>query len=108
MEHYVAPDDYDADAERQILGRVDLDAPTWILVWRRFKRHRLGVICFFFLAIGYALLPFVQVIAPYTPNRYNENQIYSPPQGLYLFHDGRYAGLHTYDTMTVYDQETGL
>ncbi|MEM6933767.1 MAG: ABC transporter permease [Pseudomonadota bacterium] len=108
MEHYVADDDYDASKARQVLERADLDAPTWVLVWRRFRRHRLGVVCFLFLAIGYLLLPFVEIFAPYTPNDFNEDQIYAPPQGLYLFHDGEYIGLHTYATATVYDVETGL
>ncbi|MBY8977227.1 ABC transporter permease [Rhodobacteraceae bacterium NNCM2] len=108
MQHYVAPDDYDASAERQILGRADLDAPTYVLVWRRFKRHRLGVLCFLFLAIGYLVLPFVEIFAPYLPNDFDEDHIYSPPQGLYLFHEGEYVGLHTYPAATVYDQETGL
>ncbi|MEM9097699.1 MAG: ABC transporter permease [Pseudomonadota bacterium] len=108
MDHYVAPEEYDAKADRQVLDRADLDAPTWVLVWRRFRRHKLGVACFLFLAIGYALLPFVEIFAPYNPNTFNEDNIYAPPQGLYLFHQGEYVGLHTKQTYTVYDIETGL
>ncbi len=107
-EHYVCPEPYDPAADRTALERADLDAPTWVLVWRRFRRHRLGVICLIFLAVGYALLPFVEVLAPYSPNRFDENNIYAPPQGLYLFHEGAYIGLHTYATATEYDIETGL
>jgi peptide/nickel transport system permease protein len=106
--HYVAPDTYDAEADRQVLDRGDLNAPTRVLVWRRFRRHRLGVFCGLFLAFLYALLPFIEVIAPYSPNAFHEDGIYAPPQGLYLFHDGEYAGLHTYATATVYDAGTGL
>ncbi len=47
--HYVAPDDYDEVADRQSLDRADFDAPTWLLVWRRFRRHRLGIACGLFL-----------------------------------------------------------
>lgn len=108
MERYVAPDGYDAEAERTSLERADLDAPTWLLIWRRFRRHKLGLVCFVLLAIGYALLPFIEVFAPYTPNRFNEDHIYSPPQGLYLYRDGEFVGLHTYPTATVYDVDTGL
>ncbi|MEM0922388.1 MAG: ABC transporter permease [Pseudomonadota bacterium] len=108
MDHYVAPEEYRPGAERQLLDRADLDAPTWVLVWRRFKRHKLGVACFLFLALGYAVLPFVEILAPYTPNRFNEDAIYAPPQNLYLFHEGQYIGLHTSPTATVYDLETGL
>ncbi|MEL6768561.1 MAG: ABC transporter permease [Pseudomonadota bacterium] len=108
-EHFVAPDTtHDADAALQELDRADLDAPTRVLVWRRFRRHRLGVVCFLILAIGYAVLPFVEVFAPYGPNTFNEDAIYAPPQGLYLYHEGQFVGLHTYQTATVYDLDTGL
>lgn len=107
-EHYVSPEAYDADADRQILDRADLDAPTYVLVWRRFRRHKLGVACGLFLALIYAMLPVMEVIAPYDPNRINDDAIYAPPQGLYLFHEGEYIGLHTYPTETVYDFATGL
>ncbi|MEL6479947.1 MAG: ABC transporter permease [Pseudomonadota bacterium] len=93
---------------RQEIDRADLDAPTRVLVWRRFRRHRLGVICFLILAIGYAVLPFVEILAPYGPNTFNEDAIYAPPQGLYLYHEGQFVGLHTYQTATVYDLDTGL
>ena len=106
--HFVADDGYDPDADRKALDRADLDAPTWVLVWRRFKRHRLGVVCGAFLLLIYAMLPFVEAIAPYDPNRFNEDGIHAPPQGLYLWHEGEYTGLHTYPTETVYDRETGL
>ena len=105
--HFVAPDDYDADADRQILDRADLDAPTYVLVWRRFRRHRLGVLCGLFLVLIYASLPFIEVLAPYDPNKFNEDHIYAPPNGLYLWHEGEYIGLHTYPTDTGYDRETG-
>ena len=108
MPHYVAEDDYDPHADRQVLDRTDLDAPTWVLVWRRFKRHKLGMICGLFLVAIYVMLPFMEVIAPYDPNRFNEDGIHAPPQGLYLWHDGEYFGLHTYPTETIYDRNTGL
>lgn len=108
VEHFVAPDDYDADVDRQALDRADFDAPTRVLVWRRFKRHKLGVVCGLFLAALYAMLPFMEAIAPYAPNTFNEDNIFAPPQGLYLFKDGEYVGLHTYATATVYDAGTGL
>lgn len=106
--HHVAPDDYDPHAHRQTLDRVDLDAPTWVLVWRRFRRHKLGVVCAAFLALIYLMLPFMEIIAPYDPNQFNEDGINAPPQGLYLYHEGEYFGLHTYQTETVYNLDTGL
>lgn len=106
--HYVAEEPWSPDSDRQMLDRADLDAPTRVLVWRRFRRHRLGVLCLLLLGLTYAMLPFVEPIAPYPPNGIDENNIYTPPQGLHLWHQGRFIGLHTYATATEYDPETGL
>jgi len=106
--HFVAPDEYDADADRQMLDRADLDAPTRVLVWRRFRRHKPGIICLICLGLVYLALPFIEVIAPYDPNRFDEDHIFAPPQWLYFYHNGEYEGLHTYPTATAYDRRTGL
>lgn len=105
---YVSDEPYDPVDQRQLLDRLDLDAPTRVLVWRRFRRHRLGVLCLACLALIYAALPFIEPIAPYPPNTIDEDSIYTPPQGLYLWHHGDYIGLHTYPAATGYDLETGL
>ncbi|MEM6677508.1 MAG: ABC transporter permease [Pseudomonadota bacterium] len=108
-EHYVAEDrSHDEAAARATLDRADLDAPTRVLVWRRFRRHKLGLLCFLILAVGYAVLPFIEVFAPYSPNSFNEDAIYAPPQPLHLYRDGEFVGLHTFPTATVYDMTTGL
>ncbi|HET7408707.1 MAG TPA: ABC transporter permease [Paracoccaceae bacterium] len=106
--HYVLDEPFDPETERQLIERTDLDAPTRVLVWRRFRRHRVGVVCLALLAAIYAILPFIETIAPYPPNRIDENNIYAPPQGLHLWHEGAFIGLHTYPTGTTYDIETGL
>ena len=105
-EHFVSPETYDAGAARQMLDRADLDAPTYVLVWRRLKRHRLGVFCGALLLLIYLMLPFMEIIAPYDPNRFNEDNIYAPPQEIGWFHDGSYVGLHTYRTWTEIDRNT--
>ncbi len=106
--HYVLDEPFDPVTERQLLERADLDAPTRVLVWRRFRQHRLGVVCLAFLALVYGMLPFIEPIAPYSPTLIDEDNIYDPPQGLHLWHDGDFIGLHTYPTATEYDMETGL
>ena len=106
--HYVAPGGEDVEADRQVLDRADLSAPTRVLVWRRFKRHKLGVFTAACLLIAYVSLPFIEILAPYLPNTIHENDVYAPPQGLYLYHEGAFTGLHTYPTATIYDTRTGL
>ncbi|MEM7743312.1 MAG: ABC transporter permease [Pseudomonadota bacterium] len=106
--HFVSDEPYDPGGDLQVLDRADLDVPTRVLVWRRFKRHRIGYACFLFLAACYLILPFIEIFAPYLPNRIQEDHIFAPPQGLYLFHQGEYIGLHTYATESKYNKTTGL
>ncbi|MEO0822247.1 MAG: ABC transporter permease [Pseudomonadota bacterium] len=106
--HFIAEDtEHDAAAEARRLDRADLDAPTWLLVWRRFRRHKLGLICLVLLTVLYAMLPFIEAIAPYKANAFDEDNIYAPPQPVALYHEGDYIGLHTYPTATVYNLATG-
>ena len=104
--HYVADDDYDEKADLQTLDRADLDAPTWLLIWRRFLRHKLGVASGVYLLVIYLSLPFIDFLAPYHyTDRYYDNA-YAPPQPLRFWHEGEYLGPHTYPSTQTFDMET--
>ncbi|MCB1312585.1 MAG: ABC transporter permease, partial [Sedimentitalea sp.] len=79
---YVDDAPYDPQASLQLLERRDLDAPAWQLVWRKFKKHRLGLVSGIFLLTCYLLLPFVGFIAPYGPNDRNSEHLFAPPQSV--------------------------
>jgi len=78
---YVDDEPFDPDASLQTLERSDLDAPNMVLVWRKFKKHRLGLVSGIFLLIAYLLIPFAGFIAPYTPNERHSDHLYSPQIG---------------------------
>ena len=42
--HFVSDEPDDPAGDLLALDRTDLDAPTWVLIWRRFLRHRLAVV----------------------------------------------------------------
>ena len=93
---YVDDAPFDPHAGLQAVERKDLDAPAHVLVWRKFKTHRLGLISGIFLLLCYLMLPFAGFIAPYTANeRFSEN-LYSPPQAIHLWHEGTFVGPHVY------------
>lgn len=96
--HFVADDGYDPSQDLQQLDRADLDAPTWLLIWRRFLRHRLGVISGLYLVIIYVSLPFIDFLAPYHHTETHLENTYAPPQPVRFFYEGEYMGLHTYQT----------
>ena len=52
----------------------------WQLVKRRFRRHRLAVLCMYALIALYAVAVFAEFFAPYRPRTKSLDRIYSPPQ----------------------------
>ncbi len=79
--------------------RADFDASAWQLTWRKFRRHRLGLISGLFLLLCYLLLPVAGFIAPYTPNERSADYLYHPPQSINLWHDGSFIGPFVYPTV---------
>jgi peptide/nickel transport system permease protein len=65
-------------------------------MWWKLRRHRLAVICGVILALNYATIMFSEVIAPYNLHTRNTEFIYSPPQSIHLFHEGKFIGPFVY------------
>ncbi|MEM7439670.1 MAG: ABC transporter permease [Pseudomonadota bacterium] len=104
-EHYVDQTPYDPQEDIRKLERPDLDAPNWKLIWRKFKRHKLGLVSGIFLLISYLMLPIAGFIAPYTPNERNADHLYATPQMVRLFHDGQFIGPYVYPITAEADLE---
>ena len=98
---------FDPEASIQQLERADLDAPNWVLVWRKFRTHKLGLISGIFLLLCYLMLPFAGFIAPYGPNERNGEHLYAPPQSPSTgWHEGEFIGPHVYPMTAEADLET--
>ena len=63
-------------------------ASQWRLIWWRLRKHRLAMASFWFLAVLYSLIPFVEFLSPYALRSRHPDSVYSPPQRLYFFHQG--------------------
>lgn len=105
-DRYVDDAPYDPQLSIQQLERQDLDAPNWVLVWRKFRTHKLGLISGIFLLLSYLMLPFAGFIAPYTPNARNSDHLYAPPQAVHWFHEGEFIGPFIYPITAEADLET--
>lgn len=103
---YVDDAPYDPDASLQMLERRDLDAPNWLLIWRKFKKHRLGLVSGIFLLLSYLMLPFAGFLAPYTPNERHSDHLYAPPQSVRWIHEGEFIGPFVYPITSEADLET--
>ena len=51
-----------------------------VLIWRRFKRHRLGFLGFLFTIIIYLVAAFTEFLAPHSQSTYKARDVYAPPQ----------------------------
>jgi len=103
---YVDDAPFDPEASIRHLERRDLDAPNWLLIWRKFRQHKLGLISGIFLLLSYLMLPFAGFIAPYTPNQRLSEHLYAPPQAVRLFYEGEFIGPFVYPIEGIADLET--
>ena len=71
-------------------------ASQWQLIWWRFKRHRLALICGIFLLLMYLSILITEFMAPYALSTRHTDFIYSPPQPVHLFHEGTFIGPFVY------------
>jgi len=102
---YVSDAPYDPEKDVKTIDRADLDAPNWLLIWRKFRRHKLALISAIFLGLSYLMLPFAGFIAPYSPNERHADHLYSPPQGISFWHQGEFIGPHVYPMIAKADLE---
>jgi len=97
-EHYVS----DAPFDPHSVERLTADQEKYFfasrrqLMWWKFKRHKVAVTCGFILLVLYASTLISEFIAPYNLHSRDTHHIYAPPQGLHLFHQGRWVGPFVY------------
>lgn len=106
--HYVDPGPFDpglaepTGAESEAFYR----ASSWQLMWWKFRRHRVAVASAMLLLAFYLVVPFVEVIAPYNQTKRHGDFLYAPPQGVHLFHEGRFVGPFVYPYRFTFDLDT--
>jgi len=98
LQHYVAPEPFAPyEAERLTPEQERFyRASAWQVMWWKFRRHRIAVICLAILAALYASTLVSEVLAPYELNTRDSRHIYAPPQDVHLFHEGRFIGPFVY------------
>ncbi len=64
------------------VGRRSRDlrvASQWQLMWLKFRRHRLAVVCGVIVLLLYGVAAFAEFLAPYNPETQNARNAYHPP-----------------------------
>ncbi|MEO1103700.1 MAG: ABC transporter permease [Pseudomonadota bacterium] len=106
--HYVDPSPFDPTEAERLTPEQEryFQASQWRIIWWRFRRHKLAVWSAAILLLFYLCVPFAEIIAPYNPNQRHTDHIYAPPQGIHLFHEGRFVGPFVYGKRAEMDFET--
>jgi len=102
---FVDPAPWVDDTDISAPERSEMDAPAWLLMWRKFRRHKLALLSGMFLLFFYLILPIAGFIAPYTPNERSADYLYAPPQSIHLWHDGEFIGPYVYPVTATADLE---
>ena len=63
------------------------------LIWRRFKRHRLGFAASIVVVLFYVIVLFADFLSTAPPVDYAAARGYMPPQGIQLFKDGHFLSV---------------
>lgn len=82
-----------------------------VLIWRRFRRHRLGVLGGIVIAAIYFVALFTEILAPHSQGTYTARDVYAPPQFVRFFTEtengDRKFQLHVLGRKSTVDYESG-
>jgi len=107
-DHYVNPEPFNPTVAEELTPEQErfYQASQWTIMWWKFRRHKLAVWSGAILILFYLLVPFAEIVAPYTANDRSNDHLYAPPQTLHLFHEGDFVGPFVYGLEASVDLET--
>ena len=105
--HYVSRAPFDPTAIEALTPEQEqfYMASQWRMMWWRLKRHRVAVFAGIVLIFSYFSILVTEFLAPYDLHSRHTDHIYAPPQGLHLFHEGRFVGPFVYGLTYRLDME---
>lgn len=106
--HYVNPAPWDPYVSEKLTAEQEkyYMAGQWKLMWWRFRRHRPAVVSAVFLLLMYFSCTISEWIAPHDLHTRHVKYIFAPPQGIHLFHDGKFLGPFVYGLKMERDLDT--
>jgi len=81
-------------------------ASQWMLMWWKFKRHRVAVVSGIILLLMYGSTLVTEVLVPYNLHTRHTDFIYAPPQSVRWIHEGRFVGPFVYELTKTLNMET--
>lgn len=98
LEHYVSTAAFEPQSIETLSAEQEAfyRASQWRIMWWKFRRHRIAVVCGAILLLLYASALVSEIVAPYGLNTRDSGHIYAPPQSVHLFHEGNFVGPFVY------------
>lgn len=108
LSHYVNDEPFDPRAIETLSKEQEKIylASQWRLMWWKFRRHRVAVICGVFLLLIYIAVIIAEFLSPYNYQSRHIDHIYAPPQAVHFFHDGKFEGPFVYGLKYNLNMET--
>lgn len=108
LHHFVSTDEFDLRSVEKLTPEQEkiYFASQLQLMWWKFRQHKVAVWSGVFLLILYATVLVSEFISPWNYQTRDSKFIYVPPQGIHLFHDGKFIGPHFYDLKRKLNLET--
>ncbi len=72
-------------------ARALASASQWQLTWRRFRRHRLAVVCAVIIVMFYSVVAFAEFFATTDPDKPSAQLSLIPPQDIHWFDNGSFS-----------------
>ncbi len=106
--HFVSKEAFDPQDDMTLTPEQEkfYMASQWQLMWWKLRRHRIAVAAGVFLLLLYLFAIFAEFVAPYELQHRDRKYLHAPPQGIHLFHEGRFVGPFTYGYELSRNQET--
>jgi len=98
LEHFVSKEPFEPYSVEKLTPEQErfYRASQWQIMWWKFRRHRIAVVCMWILLAFYGSILVSEVLAPYNLHTRDTRHIYAPPQSIHLFHEGSFVGPFVY------------
>ena len=95
------------EEDLQKAGEKVYVAPPWKLMWWRFRKHRMALICSVILIVFYFIAIFCEFVAPYDPDQAMIQFKQVPPTAIHIRDaDGRFHSPFVYQHLHAMDPQT--
>jgi peptide/nickel transport system permease protein len=98
LEHFVSKEPFEPYSVEKLTPEQErfYRASAWRIMWWKFRRHRIAVVCLWILLAFYGSILVSEVLAPYNLHTRDTGHIYAPPQRIHFFHEGSFRGPFVY------------